>query len=41
MYGGSGSERDIQAPDLRNGTIVAITFQESHYLSTESVVIDR
>ena len=32
---------EIQAPDLSNGTIVAMRLQESHYLGAETVVIDR
>ncbi len=32
--------REIQAPNLSNGTIVAMLSQESHYLGAESVVID-
>jgi len=31
---------EIQTPDLSNGTIVML-LQESHYLGTESVVVDR
>jgi hypothetical protein len=33
--------REIQATNLRNGTIVAILLQEFHYFGAESVVIDR
>ncbi len=33
--------REIQAPNLNIGTIVAMLLQKSHYLGAESVVIDR
>jgi hypothetical protein len=32
---------EIQAPNLSNGTIVAMRLQESHYLGAENVVIDH
>jgi hypothetical protein len=35
------SVEEIQAPDLSNGTIVAMRLQKSHYLGAETVVIDR
>jgi hypothetical protein len=30
----------LQAPNLSNGTIVAMLLQESHHLGAESVAID-